>query len=85
MRPRASPWKNWKRCQVMSMTELERIEALDKEMLAPKDICKYLGCSAYTINVATENGKNPFPFPVIRMGRRVRIPKMPFLKAMRGE
>ena len=69
----------------MSMTELERIEALDKAMLAPKDICKYLGCSAYTINVATENGKNPFPFPVIRMGRRVRIPKEPFLKAMRGQ
>ena len=69
----------------MSMTELERIEALDKEMLAPKDICKYLGCSAYTINVATENGKNPFPFPVIRINRRVRIPKGPFLKAMRGQ
>lgn len=85
MRPRASPWKNWKKCLVISMNELDRIEALPKEMLAPKDICKYLGCSAYTINVATENGKNPFPFPVIRMGRRVRIPKEPFLKAMRGQ
>lgn len=65
--------------------ELERIAALPKEMLVPTDICKYLGCCAYSINVATENGKNPFPFPVIRMGRRVRIPKMPFIKAMRGE
>ena len=85
MRLRASPWRNWKRWPVMSMTELERIEALPKEMLVPTDICKYLGCSAYTINVATENGKNPFPFPVIRMGRRVRIPKAPFIKAMRGQ
>ena len=25
------------------------------------------------------------PFPVIRMGTRVRIPKEPFLKAMRGQ
>lgn len=65
--------------------ELERIAALDKEMLVPTDIAKYLGCSPYTINVATEDGRNPFPFPVIRMGRRVRIPKQPFLKAMRGE
>ena len=65
--------------------ELARIEALDKEMLAPADIAKYLGCSPYTINVATENGSNPFPFPVIRMGRRVRIPKWPFIRAMRGE
>lgn len=65
--------------------ELDRIAALDKEMLVPTDIAKYLGCSPYTINVATEDGRNPFPFPVIRMGRRVRIPKQPFLKAMRGE
>lgn len=65
--------------------ELKRIAALDKEMLVPTDIAKYLGCSPYTINVATEDGRNPFPFPVIRMGRRVRIPKQPFLKAMRGE
>ena len=65
--------------------ELRRIEALPKDILVPTDICKYLGCSAYAINVATENGKNPFPFPVIRIGRRVRIPKMPFIKAMRGE
>lgn len=65
--------------------ELDRIAALDKEMLVPTDIAKYLGCSPYSINVATEDGRNPFPFPVIRIGRRVRIPKQPFLKAMRGE
>lgn len=86
MKPRASPWRSWKRCPAMSMNdELARIEALPKDMLVPTDICKYLGCSAYTINVATRDGKNPFPFPVIRMGTRVRIPKLPFLKAMRGE
>ena len=65
--------------------ELDRIAALDKEMLVPTDIAQYLGCSPYAINVATKDGRNPFPFPVIRMGTRVRIPKRPFLKAMRGE
>ena len=65
--------------------ELDRIAALGKEMLVPTDIAKYLGCSPYAINVATKDGRNPFPFPVIRMGTRVRIPKRPFLKAMRGE
>ena len=65
--------------------ELARIEALDKTMLVPKDVCKYLCCSSYTINLATKDGKNPFPFPVIRLGTRVKIPKAPFLKAMRGE
>ena len=65
--------------------ELDRIAALPKEMLVPTDVCKYLGCCAYSINVATRDGKNPFPFPIIRMGTRVRIPKIPFIKAMRGE
>ena len=64
--------------------ELARIEALPKDMLVPTDICKYLCCSAYSINIATRDGKNPFPFPVIRMGTRVKIPKIPFIKAMRG-
>lgn len=64
--------------------ELARIEALDKSMLVPTDVAKYLGCKPYTINVATRDGKNPYPFPVIRTGTRVRIPKEPFLKAMRG-
>lgn len=66
-------------------TTLEDIEAINKTMLVPTDICKYLGCSSYTINIATRDGKNPFPFPVIRLGTRVKIPKEPFLKAMRGE
>ncbi len=64
---------------------LEEIEALDKDMLVPTDIAGYLGCSPYTINVATQDGGNSFPFPIIRLGSRVRIPKIPFLKAMRGE
>lgn len=64
---------------------LEQLEAMGKEMLVPKDIAPILGCSPYAINVATRDGKNPFPFPVIRMGTRVRIPKRPFIKAMRGE
>lgn len=64
--------------------ELDRIEKLDKEMLVPTDVAKYLGVCAYSINIATRDGKNPFPFPVIRLGTRVKIPKRPFLKAMRG-
>lgn len=64
---------------------LEEIEALPKDMLVPTDIAKCLGCNPYSINVATRDGNNPFPFPIIRMGTRVRIPKIPFLKAMRGE
>lgn len=64
---------------------LEQIESLQKDMLTPSDIAGYLGCNPYAINVATRDGLNPFPFPIIRMGTRVKIPKIPFIKVMRGE
>ena len=64
---------------------LDELEKLPKDMLIPADIAPILGCNPYTINVVTKDGKNPFPFPIIRLGTRVKIPKMPFIKAMRGE
>lgn len=64
---------------------LDELEKLPKEMLIPADVAPILGCNPYTINVATRDGQNPFPFPIIRIGSRVRIPKASFIKAMRGE
>ena len=64
---------------------LEEIEALPKEMLIPSDIAGYLGCAPYSINLRVKNSANPFPFPVMLIGKRVIIPKTPFLKVMRGE
>ena len=64
---------------------LQELEQLPKEMLVPTDIAPILGCTPYSINIATRDGKNPFPFPVIVMNKRVRIPKRPFIKAMLGE
>ena len=64
---------------------LQELEQLETEVLTPSQIAPILGCQPYSINVATKNGKNPFPFPVIRMGTRVRIPKTPFIKFMRGD
>ena len=71
--------------QMDAVAELDRIEALPKSMLAPKDVCKYLCLTSYSINLAVMDGKNPFPFPVIYVNRQVRIPKLAFVKAMRGE
>lgn len=63
---------------------LEEIEALPKDMLIPTDIAGYLGCAPYAINIRAQSSANPFPFPVIVLGRRVKIPKQPFIKVMRG-
>ncbi len=64
---------------------IEQIEALDREMLIPSEIAEILGCNSYAINVAAKKEINPFPFPLIRLGNRVKIPRRAFLKAMKGE
>jgi hypothetical protein len=64
---------------------LAEIEVLPREMLTPKDIAGYLGCHPYWINLQVKENPNFFPFPVIRIGNRVKIPKTAFLKIMKGE
>ena len=63
---------------------LQELEQLETEVLTPSQVAPILGCQPYSINVATRDGRNPFPFPVIRMGTRVRIPKRPFINFMKG-
>lgn len=66
---------------------LEEIERCDKEVLVPKDIAPILGCCAYNINIQAQedakNGTNSFPFPVIVIRSRVKIPRRAFLEVMK--
>ena len=64
---------------------LKELEQLETEVLTPNQVAPILGCQPYSINIAVRDGKNPFPFPVIKMGSRVRIPKRPFINAMLGK
>ena len=68
---------------------LDDIRTLDREYLIPGDIAPILGTSGYAITIQVredkQNGINSFPFPTIRIGNRVKIPRKPFLAAMIGE
>ena len=66
----------------MQMT-LQELEQLETEVLTPSQVAPILGCQPYSINVAVKKGIQ-FPFPVLMMGTRVRIPKTPFIKFMKG-
>lgn len=72
----------------MSMT-IDEIRASSKTMLAPADVCGLLGVSAYTINIQAredkERGTQTFPFPVMLIRSRVKIPRKQFLKFITGE
>lgn len=66
---------------------IEDVEKIDREFLIPKEIAPILGCSAFNINLQAkydrENGVSSFPFPVILIGTRVRIPKRAFVEVMK--
>lgn len=64
---------------------LKEIEKLDKEVLSCADVASVIG-SAY-INIHDQAIKDPskLGFPVIVHGSRVKIPRLAFLRFMRGE
>ena len=72
----------------MAMT-IDEIRSSDKTMLIPSDIAGLLGVSPYTINVQAredkERGTQTFPFPVLLIRSRVKIPRKQFLKFITGE
>ena len=68
---------------------LQEIESLDRDYLTPADIAPPIGSSVMSIVLQVREDKktgiNSFPFPTIRIGTRVKIPRQAFLLAMRGE
>lgn len=66
------------------MKTLQEIEACPKAILVPTDVAGYLGCEAYSINIAARTAPELLGFPISMMGSRVRIPKEGFLRWARG-
>jgi hypothetical protein len=64
---------------------LDEIKNLPREFLRPTDIAPILGCTPYSINVQAQKDPSKLGFPVIVIGSRVKIPKLAFIKFMKGE
>ena len=64
---------------------IEQIEASEKEMLTCTDVADVLQANPYTIHMQAEFRPDLLGFPVIIMGRRVKIPRRQFLKFIKGE
>ena len=64
---------------------LSDIEAMDKAVLTPAIVSKYLGCDQQTLRLQARRLPDLLGFPVVCVGTRVKIPKEPFLAFCRGE
>lgn len=66
---------------------LEEIARLDRDYLTPSQAAPVLKCNPYFISLMarTEENRKALGFPVIRMGTRTKIPRIPFLRIMGWE
>lgn len=63
---------------------LQEIIECKKDMLTPRDIAPVLGCNPYAINIMSKQNPEGLGFPVCRVGNRVKIPRLAFIKFMTG-
>lgn len=61
---------------------LDMIAASDMAVLTPRMAADVLGCDPHWIRVAAKDAPDLLHFPVLRVGNRVKIPRIPFLRFM---
>lgn len=64
---------------------VEELKGLEQDFLTPKDIAPCLGCTAYAINQQAAADAGKLGFPVVIVGKRVKIPRKAFIRFMEGE
>jgi hypothetical protein len=68
---------------------LKDLEELPREYLLPAEVADVLGMHPQEIrdHIHTSIAKHerPYEFPVITVGNRIKIPKLAFIKYMKGE
>lgn len=66
---------------------LHDIAMMDKTVLIPEEAASVLGVKPQAIRLMAETstGREALGFPVIRLGRQTRIPRIPFLHYMGWE
>lgn len=68
-----------------TLKSLDDITALESEYLTCAQIAGVLHADPYAIHQTAVQRPELLGFPVIVYGRRVKVPKMPFVRFMRGE
>lgn len=62
----------------------DQIRQSDKLFITPKDIAPVIGCDPQKIRTTAWDKPERLGFPVVVVGRRIRIPRIPFLQFMEG-
>ncbi len=69
----------------MTTLTLEDIESMDALTLTPAQVASVLNCDPQVVRLSAKNRPDLLGFPVICVGNRVKIPRIPFLRFVKGE
>ena len=61
---------------------IDEIRASDKAYLLPVDVAGILECDPQCIRILARTDRDALGFPVCVVGRRTKIPRIPFLRFM---
>lgn len=67
------------------MITLEEIEEIPRDYLLPVEVADYLHIYPQNLRIALRKDKSMLGVPAIIVGKMIKIPKIPFVKFMRGE
>lgn len=69
----------------MKPDTLQALRHSEAVMLKPSDVAPVLGCKPYSLTLQARDDPAALGFPVCVVGRRVLIPRVPFLTWIDGE
>lgn len=64
---------------------LEQIRRSEADVLTCNDVAPILKCNPYTLHLQATQRPELLGFPVIVVGNRVKIPRLAFIRFMKGE
>lgn len=59
---------------------VSEIRAANKPYLTPVEVAEVLECDPQAIRLAARDNPGQLGFPVVRVGKRTKIPRIPFLR-----
>ena len=59
---------------------VSEIQAANKPYLTPVEVAEVLVCDPQAIRLAARDNPGQLGFPVVRVGKRTKIPRIPFLR-----
>lgn len=63
---------------------LEELKACDKAFVNSADIAKIVGCDPYALTLTAREHPERLGFPSMVIGKRVRFPRLAFIKFVEG-